>query len=76
MLKAQLNCDADKIAGDQQQNAHRETPWIVWLTQECPIHLNINGSTITSKYKSTVRRAISHPLLWAYIETGMSGLQV
>ena len=53
-LKAQLNCDADQIAGNQQETAQQETPWQVSLTSECLVHLDIKGRTITSKYKSTI----------------------
>jgi len=66
-LQAQLNCDADRIAGEYQKRTDNKTPWIVALTPECPVHLDIQGSTVTSKYKSSIRRAISHPPLWAYI---------
>jgi len=54
-LQAQLNCDADKLAGYQQDKIASETPWLVALTQACPVHLDINSPTVTSKYKSAIR---------------------
>ena len=50
-LPAQLNCDADRIAESQHYQHQTETPWIVPLSNNCSVHLDIQGKTITSRYE-------------------------
>ena len=66
-LEAQLNCDADQLANQ----AHNITPLhnysIVPLTEACPVHLDINGKTATSKFQSTIRKEWNYKALQAHI---------
>ena len=64
--EAQLNCDADALAGDHYQDMlqpeNREPP-----LPSNPIQLLIDDNSITSKYKSKIRVASTFPALKEYL---------
>jgi len=66
-LPAQLNVDADALASRIQRYPKTERYWKVPLSPSCTTHLDINQKTITSGYKSKIRRTRSYEPLYSYI---------
>ena len=59
-LLAQLNVEADKLAGLYYLKAPLSTP-LASVLPSCPAMLTINGSSITSDYKNQLIRAYVEP---------------
>jgi hypothetical protein len=63
-LEAQLNIDADALAGEYQDENGNFKP-IVHMLPSCPAMLSIGGISVTSNYRKQLTRAYVEP---AYIE--------
>ena len=65
-IAAQLNVEADRLAGDFQQDHGKFRP-IVTLLLSCPAMLSIRGISITSNYNKQLTKAYVEP---RYIDIG------
>lgn len=66
-LCSQVNCDADKLAELAHDKPPRHNYEIIPLTPECPIHLDIEGKTITSRFQQHFRRVWKRDALKDYV---------
>ena len=66
-LPAQLNVDADKLAGEYQYSP-RQNPTIVPLITGNTVQIQLPSGTITSKLKSNLRKASSYSSMKAHIQ--------
>jgi hypothetical protein len=67
-LQAQLNIDADKLAGDFH-STYSATPAIAIRLGSNPVQLTINSATITSRVKQVAHHAATAPTLREYIHS-------
>ena len=66
-MKAQLNIDADALAGLFQRDHGKYLPKVQMLPS-CPAVLNIRGITITSNFRHQLQRAYVEPQYVAYLQ--------
>jgi len=66
-LEAQLNIDADELAGIFQQRSGKSRP-IVHILPSCPAMLLIRGISITSNYRKQLIRASVEPAYIQYLQ--------
>lgn len=55
-LPVQLNCDADELAMKAHDQPPRHDYNEVPLAPKTPVHIDIDGKTLTSKYQQNIRR--------------------
>ena len=68
-LPAQLNCDVDALAELAHSEEKRHNYDIVPLTPECPVHIDVDGKTITTKHQAKIRARWNNDELKTYIAT-------
>jgi len=66
-LEAQLNVDADELAGEYQQDDGKYLP-LVNMMPSCPAMLTIRGISITSNYRKQLIRAYVEPEYMQYLQ--------
>jgi hypothetical protein len=66
-LEAQLNIDADELAGIFQQRSGKSRP-IVHMLPSCPAMLLIQGISITSNCRKQLIRASVEPTYIQYLQ--------
>ncbi|OEU11291.1 hypothetical protein FRACYDRAFT_246405 [Fragilariopsis cylindrus CCMP1102] len=66
-LEAQLNVDADALAGEYQEGKRQFHP-MVNILPSCPAMLSIRGISVTSNYKKQLIRAYVEPEYIAYLQ--------
>jgi hypothetical protein len=67
-LIAQMNVDADELASQYQAQFGMSRPRVI-LSPNAAVHLEINEGTVTAKYDSIIRNAVTVSGLREYIKT-------
>ncbi|OEU15138.1 hypothetical protein FRACYDRAFT_239817 [Fragilariopsis cylindrus CCMP1102] len=66
-LEAQLNVDADELAGEYQEEQGQFLP-IIHILPSCPAMLSIEGISVTSNYRKQLIRAYVEPKYIEYLQ--------